>query len=440
MKKCLKCSKDVEDMRRRCPHCGGEEFMASGDVGNHYEVPCKCGTRLPFDRDTREIKCPVCKSKIAIRYLGHNDSIRAIVENAGWEFVKSIFAFGHNMIWGEFGIAKRIKKKFEEFQKFTSGIYSTHLSPKAKILEANKRVHFIYFFENKYDIKLGPYDITTECGFAEYLFNCITIQTNDFAFVPMPADSDISATWGCYDCPAAFEITINKSATYYGLHFATKLHTESKGNVTIVRPTDLSLEFFLLIEITDASGKEIQWQLVSGQLVPIKPSEETRYIFNKKTLTMIREGLGDEVLNKLNSLFEAKRKFGGRNGMPSCRQTEIESELQVLGLWNYRDRLFEILKKQGCFVVTACMGNENHPYVVILRQFRDQVLSTSPTGRQFIKLYSLVGPYVANLIGRSNTLRKVMIFFVITPVVSVLSRWFFWCQHYRCNQVESPRR
>jgi DNA-directed RNA polymerase subunit RPC12/RpoP len=435
MKKCLKCGKDVEDLRHTCPHCGGEKLIASSnDNVENYEALCNCGATLPFDRGTRELRCPGCEAKIAIRYVGHHDPTRSIVENAGWELMKGIFSYGI-INW----TARLQEKRFEDFQKFAGEVYSNHLCSKAKALDANKRVHFVYFYEDHIRMELGPYDLTINRGFAEYLFNCVTLQTHDFVFTPIPPDR---AGFGDYDCPAVFEIAINNSTTHYVLHFVTKLTPWNKsGSVTMLSPSTIHLGFFVRMEVTEASDKTTQWQLVDGQLGPIAFKQTPFHVVKEETLAKIRAELGDEVASMLNVLVAAKRKFGPRNSFYYCSQTEIESELQVLGLWGYRDRLFEILKKDsGCFVVTACMGDENHPYVVILRQFRDQVLSTSPLGKQFIKLYALVGPYVANLIGRSNTLRKVMTFLVITPAVSVLLRWFLLCWHHRCNHVGFPGR
>ena len=50
----------------------------------------------------------------------------------------------------------------------------------------------------------------------------------------------------------------------------------------------------------------------------------------------------------------------------------------------------------SCFVATVCFGNPNHPTVEELRDFREQVLKTSFIGRCFIKVYYVVGPYLAN--------------------------------------------
>ena len=48
-----------------------------------------------------------------------------------------------------------------------------------------------------------------------------------------------------------------------------------------------------------------------------------------------------------------------------------------------------------CFVATCAFGNANHPDVVYLRLYRDNVLSQTALGRCFISLYYRFGPYLA---------------------------------------------
>lgn len=48
-----------------------------------------------------------------------------------------------------------------------------------------------------------------------------------------------------------------------------------------------------------------------------------------------------------------------------------------------------------CFVATCAYGNANHPDVVYLRLYRDNVLFQTVLGRHFISLYYRFGPYLA---------------------------------------------
>jgi DNA-directed RNA polymerase subunit RPC12/RpoP len=78
--------------------------------------------------------------------------------------------------------------------------------------------------------------------------------------------------------------------------------------------------------------------------------------------------------------------------------------------------------KSGCFVATATMGDDEHPTVVILRQFRDELLETSTAGRTFINAYYKIGPYIADVIRQSDLLKRLSYVLLVKPV-SLLAEW-----------------
>jgi hypothetical protein len=45
------------------------------------------------------------------------------------------------------------------------------------------------------------------------------------------------------------------------------------------------------------------------------------------------------------------------------------------------------IKSGACFIATTAYGDRNHPDVVLLRKFRDEVLTRSSVGRSFIDWY-----------------------------------------------------
>lgn len=81
--------------------------------------------------------------------------------------------------------------------------------------------------------------------------------------------------------------------------------------------------------------------------------------------------------------------------------------------------LLEIQKKKagGCFVATACYGNYDAPEVLILRQFRDDKLIKSLSGKAFIRFYYSVSPVFATIISNSETLRKSVRYFILDPII-----------------------
>lgn len=72
-------------------------------------------------------------------------------------------------------------------------------------------------------------------------------------------------------------------------------------------------------------------------------------------------------------------------------------------------------KADACFVVTATMGDENHPTVSLLREFRATILSGSYAGEAFIRWYYQNGPRLARVVERSKYRRAISYFFVVLP-------------------------
>lgn len=73
-------------------------------------------------------------------------------------------------------------------------------------------------------------------------------------------------------------------------------------------------------------------------------------------------------------------------------------------------------KKRGCFIANAAYGSPLHPYVRILRDFRDRFLMPSIFGRVLVNLYYKHSPFVANLIAKHKVL-KVVVRINLLPLV-----------------------
>ena len=70
----------------------------------------------------------------------------------------------------------------------------------------------------------------------------------------------------------------------------------------------------------------------------------------------------------------------------------------------------------SCFVVTATMGDVNHPIVNDYRTFRDEHLLTNYFGKHFVNLYYKIGPYFAILIEKNTWLKKMTFEKLIKPI------------------------
>jgi hypothetical protein len=59
--------------------------------------------------------------------------------------------------------------------------------------------------------------------------------------------------------------------------------------------------------------------------------------------------------------------------------------------------------KGGCYIATMAYGDYNHPQVMILRQFRDEVLDKSAFGKWFIKTYYHNSPRLVQRLKNQRT-------------------------------------
>ena len=71
----------------------------------------------------------------------------------------------------------------------------------------------------------------------------------------------------------------------------------------------------------------------------------------------------------------------------------------------------------GCFIATAAYGSPLHPYVEILRKFRDKYLFPNKAGCTLVSLYYKYSPFVANKISRNKPLKAVTRIYLLPVIV-----------------------
>ena len=76
----------------------------------------------------------------------------------------------------------------------------------------------------------------------------------------------------------------------------------------------------------------------------------------------------------------------------------------------------------GCFVATATLGDYDHPFVVELREFRDEVMLHRGIGRTFVRVYYSVSPPIAAFIRIRPRLRTLSLRLLIYPLVKLVRK------------------
>jgi hypothetical protein len=78
--------------------------------------------------------------------------------------------------------------------------------------------------------------------------------------------------------------------------------------------------------------------------------------------------------------------------------------------------------KSGCFVATACYGDYNSEEVLVLREFRDNVLLNSTAGLTFVKFYYFVSPPIAKFIEKSSILKSIIRKGFLSPIIRKIKK------------------
>lgn len=64
----------------------------------------------------------------------------------------------------------------------------------------------------------------------------------------------------------------------------------------------------------------------------------------------------------------------------------------------------ESSRQDGCYIATMAYGDYDHPQVIKLRKFRDNVLKTTVLGRCFVSFYYKVSPLIVKLLKDRQTI------------------------------------
>jgi hypothetical protein len=191
---------------------------------------------------------------------------------------------------------------------------------------------------------------------------------------------------------------------------------------------------------------------------PVEISEQTTYDFSKTADAGYTEmGLLTIGLDNLIKICNAKKvefRISGSRGVFVEKEADETMMLRIKGFYNALfdpdhdvEYLIEGIKKEkelekelereleeerkkkkesspssssssssNCFVITATMGDVNHPIVNDFRTFRDEHLLTNYFGRHFVKLYYKIGPYFASQIEKNRWLKKMTFEKFIKPI------------------------
>lgn len=151
-----------------------------------------------------------------------------------------------------------------------------------------------------------------------------------------------------------------------------------------------------------------------GRVVAFSQNQNQSIVdtINQSELTNITDPIDQRIL-------EISQQKGKLAAVKFCKDAK---GFDLLTSKNYVDSLSVssgvTAKKEGCFIATACYGDYNSTEVLILRKYRDNVLSQTAFGRLFIGFYYQVSPSLANTIAKSNKAKSLIRNYFLRHIVS----------------------
>ena len=65
-------------------------------------------------------------------------------------------------------------------------------------------------------------------------------------------------------------------------------------------------------------------------------------------------------------------------------------------------------RSEGCYIATMAYGDYNHPKVMVLRRYRDNILAKSTYGRAFIKTYYWLSPKLVKILSNNKRINSII--------------------------------
>jgi len=95
------------------------------------------------------------------------------------------------------------------------------------------------------------------------------------------------------------------------------------------------------------------------------------------------------------SYMNNRRVYCSHEGYAIMQKEDEEEYEKLMGHPKPKSKQRPSSGNSGCYIATACYGNEFAPEVLALKIFRDNVLSKNIFGRLFIKTYYFFSPPIA---------------------------------------------
>lgn len=124
------------------------------------------------------------------------------------------------------------------------------------------------------------------------------------------------------------------------------------------------------------------------------------------------ESIGTDFSNVYNQIdLKIKELCQSKGKLAAIKYYRDVKRVDLGTAKDYIDRFTQLnniqCKKGNCFIATACYGNYDAREVLLLREYRNDVLLNYNLGFYFVRMYYYVSPPIANLISKSEILKQI---------------------------------
>jgi len=195
-----------------------------------------------------------------------------------------------------------------------------------------------------------------------------------------------------------------------GLHFVATKNEEYANNFYTSAATLGHAEAQYYLGNNYINGIGIAKDLEKGNYWLTKAAEQQGNINTYKIVTDAQYKIG---INYLKGVGVEKDIDQGIYWLTKAASIHHDAQLELARFYSndkekqqYWENKANGSKKSGCYIATCVYGSYDCPEVLTLRQFRDNELSNSWLGRQFIRIYYAISPKIVELFGNKKWFTK----------------------------------
>lgn len=153
-----------------------------------------------------------------------------------------------------------------------------------------------------------------------------------------------------------------------------------------------------------------------GMLIEVVNNQQSRIQFDTTVLISLPTTISS-ALSVMERMEYLDMKSDVRARFDTNKKTIKGIKSQLDSITNSSSSYSSSSSSGGCYIATMAYGDYNHPKVMILRDFRDNVLDKSKFGRLFIKFYYCTSPSLVKLLKNQKfinlQIRKLLDKFII---------------------------